>query len=124
MSWPRPPKLIRNSTPTTLISVKIRPSRTPTKMVGSAAGNRILTNCWVGVSLRLRPTLIRTRRVPDNPSTVFRITAGTPATKPIMMMVFSLRPKITRNSGYISTVGAEASAATQVSVAIRSSVTR
>ena len=52
---------------------------------------------------------------------VFRITAGRPATKPIMMMVRSLRPKITRNSGYISTVGADAIAATQVSVASRSS---
>ena len=38
MSWPRPPKLIRNSTPTMLISAKIRPSRRPTKIVGSAAG--------------------------------------------------------------------------------------
>ena len=36
-----------------------------------------------------------------------------------MMMVQALRPKITRNSGYISTSGAEASAATQVSVASR-----
>ena len=32
-----------------------------------------------------------------------------------MMMVQALRPKITRNSGYISTIGAEAMAATQVS---------
>ena len=36
-----------------------------------------------------------------------------------MMMVQALRPKITRNSGYISTSGAEAIAATQVSVASR-----
>ncbi len=55
---------------------------------------------------------------------VLRITGGRPATKPIMMMVQALRPKITRNSGYISTVGAEAMAATQVSVAWRSRVTR
>ncbi len=48
---------------------------------------------------------------------VFRITAGMPATKPIMMMVVAERPKITRKSGYIRTVGAEATAATQVSVA-------
>ena len=55
---------------------------------------------------------------------VLRITGGRPATKPIMMMVRALRPKITRNSGYISTVGADAIAATQVSVASRSSLTR
>ena len=36
-----------------------------------------------------------------------------------MMMVQALRPKITRNSGYISTSGAEAIAAIQVSVASR-----
>ena len=36
-----------------------------------------------------------------------------------MMIVEALRPKITRNSGYISTSGAEAIAATQVSVASR-----
>ena len=41
-----------------------------------------------------------------------------------MMMVQALRPKITRNSGYISTSGAEAIAATQVSVASRSSLKR
>ena len=40
-----------------------------------------------------------------------------------MMMVVAERPKITRNSGYISTVGAEAAAATQVSVARRRSST-
>ena len=34
-----------------------------------------------------------------------------------MMMVQELRPKITMNSGYIRTNGAEASAATQVSQA-------
>ncbi len=55
---------------------------------------------------------------------VLRITGGRPATKPIMMMVQALRPKITRNSGYISTVGADAMAATQVSVAWRSRLTR
>ena len=55
---------------------------------------------------------------------VFRITGGRPATKPIMMMVQALRPKITRNSGYISTVGADASAAIQVSVARRHSSKR
>ena len=43
---------------------------------------------------------------------------------PCMMMVRSLRPKITRNSGYVSTVGADAMAATHVSVASRSSFTR
>src|ERR1700686_4722717 len=91
MSWPSPPKLIRNSTPTTLIKVKISPSRTPTKMVGSAAGNRILMNNCGPVSLKLRPTLMSTRRVPDRPSMVFRITGGRPATKPIMMMVQALR---------------------------------
>ena len=41
-----------------------------------------------------------------------------------MMMVQALRPKITRNSGYISTNGAEASAATQVSVACCNSLKR
>ena len=48
------------------------------------------------------------------------MTGGSPATKPIMTMVEALRPKITRNSGYISTSGAAAIAATQVSVASRS----
>ena len=47
------------------------------------------------------------------------MTGGSAATKAIMMMVQALRPKITRNSGYISTNGAEATAATQVSVASR-----
>ena len=41
-----------------------------------------------------------------------------------MMMVQALRPKITRNSGYISTSGADAIAAIQVSVASRTSRTR
>ena len=35
----------------------------PTKIVGSADGNKIFQNCCVGVSLKLRPTLISTRRV-------------------------------------------------------------
>ena len=42
MTWPSPPKLIRNSTPTILMRQKIRPSRSPTKMVGSAAGKQDL----------------------------------------------------------------------------------
>ena len=41
-----------------------------------------------------------------------------------MMMVQALRPKITMNSGYIRTNGAEASAATQVSQACCSSLKR
>ena len=41
-----------------------------------------------------------------------------------MMMVLALRPKMTRNNGYISTVGADAMAATQVSVAWRRMCTR
>src|SRR5262249_41756337 len=41
MSWPSPPKLIRNSTPTMLMRAKIMPSLMPTKIDGSAAGNRI-----------------------------------------------------------------------------------
>ena len=93
-------------------------------MVGNAAGKKIFQNSCTSVSLKLRPTSISTRRVPASPSMVFRITAGRPATKPIMMMVFSLRPKTTRNNGYISTVGADAMAATQVSVASRKSFTR
>ena len=56
--------MIRNSTPTILISEKIRPSRNPTKIVGSAAGNRIFQNCCERVRLKLRPTLMSTRRVP------------------------------------------------------------
>ncbi len=44
--------------------------------------------------------------------------------KPIMMMVQALRPKITMNSGYIRTIGAEATAATQVSQACRSRLNR
>src|SRR5665213_68075 len=47
-----------------LISAKINPSRTPTKMVGSAAGNKIFQNCWVGLRLKLRPTLTSTLRGP------------------------------------------------------------
>ena len=58
------------------------------------------------------------------PSMVFRITGGSAAMKPIMMMVQALRPKITMNSGYISTIGAEAMAATQVSQACCSSLKR
>ena len=69
--------------------------------------------------MKLRPTLISTGRVPESPSSVFRITGGSAATKAIMMMVQALRPKITRNSGYISTSGADAMAAIQVSVASR-----
>src|ERR1019366_8048555 len=124
MSWPRPPKLIRNSTPTMLISAKISPSRSPTKIVGSAAGNRIFQNCCVALRLKLRPTLTSTLRVPAMPSMVFRITGGSAAKNPIMMMVQALRPKITRNSGYISTIGAEAMAATQVSQACCNSLKR
>ena len=89
------------------------------KIVGSAEGNWILKNICAGVRLKLRPTFRRTRRVPDKPSMVFRMTAGRPATKPIITMVVAERPKITRKSGYISTVGADAMAATQVSVARR-----
>ena len=47
------------------------------------------------------------------------MTGARPAAKPIMTMVVVLRPKITRNSGYMSTMGAAASAPTQVSVARR-----
>ena len=93
-------------------------------MVGSAAGNRIFQNCCVGVRLKLRPTLTSTLRVPAMPSIVFRMTGGSAATKPIMMMVQALRPKITMNSGYISTIGAEAMAATQVSQACCNSLKR
>src|SRR6186997_1864132 len=59
-----------------LINAKMRPSRTPTKIVGSAAGNMIFQNCWVGVRLKLRPTLTRTLRVLAMPSIVFRMTGG------------------------------------------------
>src|SRR5665647_2224913 len=38
MSWPSPPKLIRNSTPTTLMRAKIRPRRMPTIFVGIRLG--------------------------------------------------------------------------------------
>ena len=89
-------------------------------MLGSAAGKRIFQNCWACVSLKLRPTSISTRRVPASPSTVLRMTGGRAATKPIITMVIALRPKITRNRGYMSTSGADASAATQVSHARRS----
>ena len=34
---------------------------------------------------------------------VFRITGGSPAAKPIMTIVIALRPKMTRNSGYMRT---------------------
>ncbi len=93
-------------------------------MVGNAAGNKILVNNCAPVSLKLLPTLMSTRRVPLSPSMVLRITGGRPAANPIMMMVQALRPKITRNSGYISTVGADARAATQVSVAWRRTLMR
>src|ERR1700738_5307975 len=66
MSCPRPPKLIRNSTPTMLMSEKINPSRSPTKMVGSAAGKSIFQNCWDAVRLKLFPTLIRSELDPDD----------------------------------------------------------
>ena len=65
-------------------------------MVGSAAGNRIFQNCCERVRLKLRPTLISTRRVPARPSSVFRMTGASPAVKPIITMVVALRPKITR----------------------------
>ena len=67
---------------------------------------------------------MRTRRVPARPSMVLRMTGASPATNPIIVMVSALRPKMTRKSGYISTVGADAMAAIQVSVASRSSLTR
>jgi hypothetical protein len=72
------------------------------------------------LSLKLRPTSSSTLRVPARPSTVFRITGGSPATNAIITIVVPLRPKITRNSGYIRTIGADASAATDVSQALRS----
>ena len=50
---------------------------------------------------------------------VFKMTGGSPAISPIMTIVVVERPKTTRNSGYISTIGAEAMAAIQVSVAAR-----
>ena len=68
-------------------------------MVGSAAGSRIIQNCCEPVRLKLRPTSTSTLRVPEMPSMVFRITGGNAATKPSMMMVSALRPKITMNSG-------------------------
>src|SRR5689334_21989673 len=98
------------------MSAKIKPSLKPVKIVGSADGNWIFQNICHGESLKVRPTFRRTVLVPDRPSTVFRITAGRPATNPIMMMVVAERPKIIMNRGYISTVGADAAAATQVSV--------
>ena len=76
------------------------------------------------MSLKLRPTSISTCRVPARPSTVFRITGARPAAKPIITIVVALRPKITRNSGYMSTIGAAASAPTHVSHASRSSRNR
>ncbi len=103
-----------------LIIAKMRPSRSPTNTDGSAAGSRIFRNCCAPVSLKLRPTSISTGRVPARPSTVFRITGASPAAKPIITIVVALRPKMTRNSGYISTMGAAASAPTQVSQARRS----
>ena len=102
-----------------LIMAKMSPSFSPTKTDGSAAGSRIFQNCCLGESLKLRPTSISTRRVPDRPSTVFRITGASPAANPIITIVVALRPKMTRNSGYISTMGAAASAATHVSHASR-----
>src|SRR6476659_2469534 len=86
----------RNSTPTILMSAKIRPSRSPTKMVGSAAGNRICQNCCDGVRLKLLPTLISTRRVAESPSSVLRMTGARPAVNPIITIVNALLPKITR----------------------------
>lgn len=68
-------------------------------MVGMAAGNSIFQKRCMGVSLRLRPTSISTGLTRASPSMVLRITGASPATKPIMMMVSALRPKITRKSG-------------------------
>ena len=76
--------------------------------VGIALGaNRFLSNAFEALLLYLGPT----------PKIVFL---------PVMIMWFgvALRPKITRNSGYMSTIGAAASAPTHVSVARRSSRTR
>jgi hypothetical protein len=82
-----------------LIIAKIRPRRSPAKTVGTAAGKRIVRNCCHGVRLKLRPTRISTGRTPRSPSSVFRMTGGSPAAVPIAMIVQELRPKITRNSG-------------------------
>ena len=79
-----------------LMSAKIKPSRSPTKMVGIAAGKRIFQNCWDGVRLKLLPTLISTRRVAKRPSRVLRMTGASPAVKPIITIVSALLPKITR----------------------------
>ena len=116
--------MIRNSTPTILIIAKINPSLRPTNTVGSAAGSMIFQNICAGVTLNERPTLTSTERVAASPSSVFRITGGSAATNPIITIVTALRPKMTRNNGYMRTTGADANAATHVSHAARISRTR
>jgi len=100
-----------------LSSVELDPALL--QFVGNAAGRRIIRNCCAVVSLKLRPTLSRTWRVPASPSSVFRITGARPAANPIITIVVVLRPKMTRKSGYMSTIGAAANAPTQDSVARR-----
>ena len=79
----------------------------------------IFQNICAGVRLNERPTLTSTERVAARPSSVFRITGGSAATNPIITIVTALRPKMTRNNGYISTIGADANAASHVSHAAR-----
>ena len=52
------------------------------------------------------------------------MTGASPAAKPIITIVVALRPKMTRNSGYMSTIGAAASAPTHVSHASRMMLNR
>ncbi len=103
-----------------LIIAKISPSRMPTNTEGSAAGNRIFQSSCDAVSLKLRPTSISTRGAPAKPSVVLRMTGASPEANPIITIVVALRPKMTRNNGYIRTIGAAASAPTHDSHAARS----
>jgi ABC-type nitrate/sulfonate/bicarbonate transport system permease component len=67
-----------------------------------AAGMRQIDKSLVRVGRSFRANtwqMITKIYLPAMPSMVLRITGGSAATKPIMMMVSELRPKITMNSG-------------------------
>lgn len=96
------------------------PAALPTIFVGLRLGMIFALINIVGVEFLIDQSPARGRKRLKR----LRITGASPATNPIITMVVALRPKMTRNKGYIRTMDAAARAATQVSVAMRSSATR
>src|SRR5215831_471020 len=82
-------------------------------MLGAAAGIMIFQKFCQAVTPTLRPTLIRVEETPWNPCSTWIINGITPGRKPMMISVISLRPKITRKSGYSRKTGAANSASSQ-----------